>query len=120
MTGTPACTPPDPLARIDTAMDNLRAAIGMAIASAKMPNDQNTPPLHELIKARRKVIGLSLEDVARDAHCTKSHIWELESDRSRNPTIAMVWMLSRALGMPFQVVAASALVTAMKDRPGVF
>ncbi len=29
---------------------------------------------------------------------TKSHIWELEQGRSKNPTVRAVWSISTALG----------------------
>lgn len=104
------------LTRIDTAMDNLRAAVNMAVASAKMPNAQDTPTLSELVATQRTRLGLTLQEVAADAHCTKSHVWEIESGRSKNPTIATVWGLSIALRVPFQTIAASALLTAMENR----
>lgn len=49
------------------------------------------------IRCRRRELGLSLDQVAARAGCTKSHVWELEKGRSRNPTIAMVLALSDAL-----------------------
>jgi transcriptional regulator with XRE-family HTH domain len=54
---------------------------------------------------------MSLDDVAQAAGCTKSHVWEMEQDRSRNPTVAMVYGLAKALGTPFPVMAAAALAT---------
>lgn len=50
------------------------------------------------IKRYRKQAKLSLDDVAKAAGMTKSHIWELEAGRSRNPTIRAVWSIAAALG----------------------
>lgn len=49
------------------------------------------------IAERRAELGLSLEAVAERAGTTKSHIWELEKGRSRNPTISMALALCDAL-----------------------
>lgn len=43
--------------------------------------------------------GMSLEDVAQASGLTKSHVWELEKGRSRNPTIRAVWGISKALAV---------------------
>lgn len=47
-------------------------------------------------RAARK---MSLQEVADGAGFTKSHIWELENGRARNPTVRMVWSLARALAV---------------------
>ncbi len=49
------------------------------------------------IARRRDALGLSLQDVADRAGCTKSHIWELEKGRASNPTISMAIGLCEAL-----------------------
>jgi len=49
------------------------------------------------IAERRAELSLSLEEVAERAGTTKSHIWELEKGRSRNPTISMALALCDAL-----------------------
>jgi transcriptional regulator with XRE-family HTH domain len=49
------------------------------------------------IAKRRAELGLSLDEVAKLSSCTKSHIWELEQGRSRNPTISMAMALCGAL-----------------------
>lgn len=61
------------------------------------------------IKKARLSAHLSLQQVANAAGATKSHIWELEQGRTKNPTISMVAGLSTALGMPFIYLAAAAL-----------
>lgn len=42
---------------------------------------------------------MSLDDVAQASGFTKSHVWELEKGRTRNPTVRAVWSLSAALGV---------------------
>lgn len=49
------------------------------------------------IAKRRAELRLSLEEVAERTGTTKSHIWELEKGRSRNPTIGMALALCGAL-----------------------
>jgi DNA-binding XRE family transcriptional regulator len=97
------------IADVDRALDALRRAIGVAVAQAHMP--ASGPTLGVLIRERRAELGLSLEAVAKAAGSAKGHVWELEQDRSRNPTVAMVYGLSIALALPFLTVAAAALMT---------
>lgn len=104
-----------PIERVDAAMDQLRRAIGVAVAQAQMPAEGG-PTLGALIKRRRSELGLSLEAVGKEAGATKSHIWELEQDRSRNPTVQMVYGLSIALALPFLTVAAAALETVIAEE----
>lgn len=63
------------------------------------------------IKAARTDARLSLEDVAQRSGFTKSHVWELEQGRARNPTVSMIAGLSEALGVPFQRLAQAALIS---------
>lgn len=98
----------DPLLAVDEALAQVRAKASEAIAKAGMPK-RSKETLGELIKRRRASLGFSLEQVSEMAGCTKSHIWELEQDRSANPTVAMAWGISVALGVPFVEVAAAAL-----------
>lgn len=56
-----------------------------------------TAHMGDFIKSRRDSLGLSLDEVAVRAGCTKSHIWELEKGRSKNPTITMALALCEAL-----------------------
>lgn len=51
------------------------------------------------IAEARKARRMSLDDVAVASGFTKSHVWELEKGRSRNPTVRAVWGLSKALGV---------------------
>ncbi|SLK03625.1 helix-turn-helix domain-containing protein [Novosphingobium mathurense] len=49
------------------------------------------------IRETRKARGMSLDAVAEASGFTKSHVWELECGKSRNPTVRAVWSLARAL-----------------------
>ena len=51
------------------------------------------------IKLLRALRRMSLEEVGLAAGLTKSHVWELEQGRSRNPTVNAVWGLARALSV---------------------
>lgn len=99
---------PDPLAEIDAAVSLLRRRVNEAVAA--MPQSAS-PPLGTMIRLRREILGLSLDEVAKAAGVSKSHVWELEQDRSRNPTVAMVYALAKALSVPFPILAAAALAT---------
>jgi transcriptional regulator with XRE-family HTH domain len=49
------------------------------------------------VKSRRADLGLSLEDVARLAGCTKSHVWDIEQGKASNPTVKTALALCAAL-----------------------
>jgi transcriptional regulator with XRE-family HTH domain len=51
------------------------------------------------IKLLRAARRMSLDEVGAAAGLTKSHVWELEQGRSRNPTVNAVWGLARALSV---------------------
>src|SRR5437868_10782681 len=51
------------------------------------------------MKGLRTLRKMSLEEVGKAAGFTKSHVWELESGKSRNPTVRAIWSLARALGV---------------------
>lgn len=67
--------------------------------------------LGEVIAQERRAAGLSLDAVAERAGITKSHVWELERDRSVNPTVAVCHGVATALGLSFEVVCHAALVS---------
>lgn len=49
------------------------------------------------IRVRRKELGLSLEQVAERCETSKSHIWALEHQTSKNPTLWLILALCDAL-----------------------
>lgn len=67
--------------------------------------------LGEEMRAARASSRLSLQEVASRSGFTKSHVWEIEQGRARNPTVGMIAGLSKALGIPFLRLAQAALNT---------
>ncbi len=61
--------------------------------------DQIRMHLPKAVKERRKELRLSIDDVAKRAGTTKSHVWEIEAGRSVNPTIGMMMALCGALSI---------------------
>lgn len=72
---------------------------------------ENVKTLGEEVLAARTHARLSLQEVADRSGFTKSHVWEVEKGRSRNPTVGMIAGLSKALGVPFLRLAQAALNT---------
>lgn len=95
-------------ARVERLMLELAAAMREEIGA--LP--ENILTLGEEVKAARAHSRMSLQDVADAAGFTKSHVWEVEAGRARNPTIGFVSGLSKALGVPFLRLAQAALNTA--------
>jgi len=58
---------------------------------------------------------MSLQVLADEAGLTKSHVWDLERGRSRNPTVETILNLALALDLEPSSLAA----TAMADLPDV-
>lgn len=72
--------------------------------------------LGEEIRAARERTSMSLQEVADASGYTKSHVWEIEKGRARNPSIGMVAALAKALGVPFLRLAEAALNTAQEGK----
>ena len=66
----------------------------------------------ERVAATRSMRNMTLDDVAAASGFTKSHVWELENGRSRNPTVRAVWSLAKAL-----CVSPSYLLGMKDDAP---
>lgn len=92
-------------ARVETLLIELAAAIREDIGS--LPT--GVLSLGEEVKVARSAARLSLQDVADRSGFTKSHVWEIEKARARNPTVGMIAGLSKALGVPFLRLAQAAL-----------
>ena len=56
--------------------------------------------LASVIKARRKDKKLSRSDLARAAQVTPAYITQLETGERKNPSLAVLRRLARALGVP--------------------
>jgi ribosome-binding protein aMBF1 (putative translation factor) len=99
-----------PGARIDAAIEVLRAEAMQAVADAAMHIKKTSQlSMREMITDERARLNLSLKEVADRAGITKSHMWELEQGRAVNPTVRTVHGLARALGIPFVSMAAGAM-----------
>jgi transcriptional regulator with XRE-family HTH domain len=46
--------------------------------------------------------GLSLQELADAAKSSKAHIYELETNRTKNPSLGLLTELSRVLGVPIK------------------
>ena len=71
--------------------------------------------LGEAIKQRRAERSMSLQDVADEAKLSKTHVWDLERGRSRNPSVKSLLDLSAALDIDPTILAGLAFA----DLPGV-
>lgn len=61
----------------------------------------------------RTRMGLSLQELADACHVSKTHIWEIEQERTANPSARLVWDLSQALAIdPAFLLKAAALLKA--------
>jgi len=70
--------------------------------------------LGTLLKTKRNALGLTLDEISDAAGCSKSHLHNLEGDKSE-PGILMCAKLSVALGLSVQAMAAAALTGAMQQ-----
>lgn len=100
-------------ARVERLMRELAAAMREEIGA--LPS--NILTLGEELKAARDASRMSLQEVADASGFTKSHVWEVEQGRARNPTIGLVSGLAKALGVPFHRLAQAALNTAETPTP---
>lgn len=71
-------------------------------ADSLLPPDRKTQVLAKgclgkLIAYYRQKRGMSLQDVADEAHTSKAHVWCIEKGRSRNPSVELIFGLSVAL-----------------------
>jgi len=99
-----------PGARIDAAIEVLRAEAMQAVADAAMQIKKTSQlSMREMLTDERARLNLSLQEVADRAGITKSHMWELEQGRAVNPTVRTVHGLAKALGIPFISMAAGAM-----------
>lgn len=91
--------------RVERILSELATAVREEVGS--LPD--NILTLGEEIRAARAWARLSLQGVADRSGYTKSHVWEVEKGRSRNPTVGMIAGLSKALGVPFLRLSQAAL-----------
>lgn len=93
--------------RVEILLRELASAIREEVASVP----EGVGELGQEVHRARKAARLSLQEVGDMAGFTKSHVWEIEQGRSRNPTVSLLAGLSVALGIPFLRLAQAALNT---------
>ena len=94
-----------------------RSAIDAALAAhGYVAPVKRTKPFHEFMRQRREELGLTLQEVATAAGCTKSHVWEVEKGRAPNLTIRLVAGIADALAVPRDDLFSRALAS-VKDAP---
>ena len=72
---------------------------GMAMAIGLDPGEVVVSDIAKRCAELRLARGLSLQEAGDLAGFTKSHMWEFEQGRSRNPTIKYLLGLARAYGV---------------------
>lgn len=65
--------------------------------------------LGQLLKSRREALGMTLEEVADAAGCSKSYVWEVENHKGYKMSLVLAARLSIALGLQVSLMAAAAL-----------
>ena len=94
----------------------INQAIALLMSVSPRAPRQRCNAFPDLIRLHRERLGLSLMDVAKACHCAKTHIWDLEQGRSRNPSARLVWMLSQVLGIdPEQCLESAAAHATPED-----
>ncbi|MEQ1597228.1 MAG: helix-turn-helix transcriptional regulator [Casimicrobium sp.] len=61
--------------------------------------------------------GLSLQKLADEVAASKAHIYELETGRSANPSLALLTELSRALEVPIKTLVGESDETSDSEEP---
>ncbi|KGC14292.1 helix-turn-helix family protein [Burkholderia gladioli] len=74
--------------------------------------------LGELIKSRREAQGMTLDEVADAAGCSKSYLWEIENRVGYKVSLINAVRLSVALGIHINLLASAVLESAAQDGKG--
>ncbi len=61
--------------------------------------------------------GHSLQKLADAVGASKAHIYELETGKSKNPSLALLTALSRELGVPIKDLVGESTETANDEQP---
>jgi DNA-binding XRE family transcriptional regulator len=76
------------------------ATAGQAVSPPTMSRTAPEPPrVGETLAALRQERSMSLDELSRQAGVSKSMLSQIERNQA-NPTVAVVWRLSNALGVP--------------------
>lgn len=74
--------------------------------------------LGELIKSRREAQGMTLDEVADAAGCSKSYLWEIENRVGYKVSLINAVRLSVALGIHINLLASAVLESAAQGGKG--
>lgn len=74
---------------------NPKAALAEIQKQNKHP--KITEHMSQYINARRAQLGLSLNDLAARTDMSKTHVWEIEKGRAKNPTLWIILALCDGL-----------------------
>lgn len=69
------------------------------------------------LRALRMKNKLSLQDLADRVGASKAHIWDMEQGNTKNPTLALLTELSRALGAPIKELVGETDATTDAESP---
>jgi len=83
-----------------------RTAIPAVAAPSATPAPAVPPRVGEQIQRLRNERGMTLDDLSRAAGVSKSMLSEIERDKA-NPTIAVAWRLTNALGVKLDSLFAA-------------
>jgi transcriptional regulator with XRE-family HTH domain len=87
------------------------------MASKKPTETQNEPPrVGDTLAALRQAHALSLDELSRKAGVSKSMLSQIERAQA-NPTVAVVWRLANALGVPIAELLSGA--PAARSAPAI-
>ena len=74
----------------------------------KLPEKAIYNTLGELVRTRRKSLGLTLDSAASRIGCSKSYLWEIEKDKS-SLSLLLAACIAKELDIPIQSMATAAL-----------
>lgn len=79
-------------------------------------------PMGEQIRSRRKEQGLTLDQLAASAGCSKSYVWELENKNPPRPSAEKLSAIAAALDTTVDVLIGTPASTQsdLSDRERVF
>lgn len=72
--------------------------------------------LGDLVKGRREALGLTLDEVADAAGCSKSYVWEVENHKGYKMSLVLAARFSIALGLQVSLMASAALESEREKR----
>ena len=101
---------------VSDAIKALHAEIRKEIARSNHLFDDEKRTLAELLIDERELQNLTLQDVADLMGTAKTYVWELESGRSKNPSVQKVDAIASALGVNVLRVFRAALNTYERNK----